>query len=91
MCVEDLNLAVANVICRENKRMFVANVKTARFQRHRPGYSGIRYSGKLLCTGDEIMLEDCRIFPQPTETCREGDAVLDCTDSKCIHVTYWHT
>ena len=51
---------------------------------NRTSYVGVRYNkGTVECSGEEDGMNMCSVFVVKVESCPQGDAIVDCTESKC--------
>lgn len=67
---------VGEVICRQTRRQFLARISNGSGP---AGYSGLRYSGSIRCTGSEILLSKCNVKIIPQSSCPEGYTIVNCT------------
>lgn len=78
LCVDSFNRKAASVVCRENKYLFVHGIRSG--HKH-SSYEGVRYKGRVECTGDEEGMNLCSVFVMKVESCPKGDAIVECTAS----------
>ena len=84
MCADALDINSASVICRENKNLFAHGVRNGS---NHVGYKGVRYSrGTVECSGEEEGMNMCSVFVVKVDSCPQGDAIADCTESESLNV-----
>ena len=83
MCAGSLDMNSASVICRENKNLFSHGIRSG----SRVGYEGVRYDkGTVECGGVEDGMNMCSVFVVKVNSCPQGDAIVDCTESEYLKV-----
>lgn len=83
MCAGSLDANSASVVCRENKNQFGHGVRSG----SHVGYEGVRYNkGKVECSGEEDGMNLCSVFVLKVDSCPQGDAIVDCTESESLNV-----
>ena len=70
------------MVCRSLQKEYFKSVGTA----FPTGYSGVRYSGQLECSGSEAYPENCN-FQFSRGSCRNA-LTVDCTDGRLSQCTY---
>ena len=68
----------ARVICRESSNNFAARIQKGNHRDSRRR----RYTSRLVCTGDEDRLQDCKRRLVRVSKCRDGEGIIDCSDGK---------
>lgn len=87
VCPSDLSRwrEEGRVVCRSLQKEYFKSVGTA----FPTGYSGVRYSGQLVCSGSEAYPENCN-FQFSRSSCRNA-LTVDCTDGRlgqCMYVVW---
>ena len=78
LCAESVDEKAATVMCKENKKMFNHGIRSG----NHGNYTGVRYSGRVECNGDEDGMNMCSVFVAIVDACEKGDAIVDCTESE---------